>query len=267
VDDVLRFDDAAGRIHVAEFYEPVSVLEQRADSAPVHVDLSPTLLAAWTNHMAYSMYSRLRSLEPGVLRELTEGRLLTASTLLRAHMEAAAMAALCFVRLSEFRGQTESEALSRLVARTLFGTALASRAKKDDRVQAMLTLAEQRTATIAEALEALDQFLYKASANGSTQLLYSLLCEFAHPNHRGTRGFVEYQEVEPEGWVVQYNRVERIESEALEGTLSGLSRSMRGGYAAIEMLLATDFLDEKPCYLGVQEQAGLRIWSRYFTSN
>lgn len=264
VDEILRFDDAADRIKMLEFYEPVSVLERREDGSTSHVELDHILLVAWTCHMAHSMYSRLRSLEPGVLREISEGRLLTASTLLRAHLEASAMAALCFVRLSQFRGQMESEPLTRLVGRTLFGTALTNRAKKDDRVQEMLTFAEQRTPTITEALEAFDQFLYQSTASGTTQILYSLLCEFAHPNHRGTRGFVEYSEVEPEGWIVRYNLTERLESEFIEGTLSGLSRSMRGGYAAIELLLATDFSDEKPHYLGVAEPVGMSIWNRYF---
>jgi hypothetical protein len=58
---------------------------------------------------------------------------------------------------------------------------------------------EQQTITVCTAIEALDKFSYGDAANGSTSILYAMLCESAHPNHRGTRLFIHSEGVVPEG--------------------------------------------------------------------
>jgi hypothetical protein len=81
----------------------------------------------------------MQSFEPIVLRELLSGTSLAASAALRAHLEAAGMASLCILRLNDARMADGLEKLSTLIPQTLFGTALFNKAKRDDRVLAMLS--------------------------------------------------------------------------------------------------------------------------------
>ena len=260
---VKRVDSVVAALPWTPFYELVSLIEQDAKGAGRHLNLDASMLEAWAKHISYSMRIRLRGFEPVVLGELLAGNSLAASTALRAHLEAAAMASLCLTSLNEARDTGRLDRVATLITQTLFGTALYGRARKDERVVEMLSFAEQRTITIVTAIDALDSFLYHEAANGSTTILYALLCESAHPNHRGTKPFVSARETDPEGWIVQYSPVETLESATVIGIMDGLSLSMRGGYAASEMLRVAEFDSEKVPYRGCPEDEGQRIWSAF----
>lgn len=257
------FDSAAAGLPWEPFYEPVSLIDQDEKGRGKHINVDPPMLNAWAKHISYSMRARLRSFEPSILHEVLHGTSLGASTLLRAHLEAAAMAALCVMELNQARAPDGFEKLASLISQTLFGTALFNKAKKDDRILEMLTYAEQRTVTICTAIDALDSFAYGDNANGSTTILYAILCESSHPNHRGTRPFAQSEEVKPEGWRIRYAPDETMTAETTMGILDGLMRSMRAGYAAVEMLRVAEFLDEPLPYHGIPTDEGQRIWSTF----
>lgn len=258
-----RFDQAVAQLPVEPFYEPFSLIEKDQRGRGKHVNIDPSMLNARAKHMAYSMRIRMHSFEPVILRELISGTTLGSSTALRAHLEAAAMATLCLLRLNEARTDEGLEKLASLMPQTLFGTALFNKRTKNERVLEMLSFAEQQTITVCTAIRALDEFTYGDSANGSTEILYALLCESAHPNHRGTRTFVHSHEVAPEGWRVEYSASEHAELPIVSGLVDGLRLSMRGGYAASEMLRVASFINEELPYRGTPIEEGKRIWSTF----
>lgn len=141
-EQIKRFDRAASALPWHPFYEPVSVIEQDEKGRGRHLNVDAPMLQAWAKHMSYSMRLRMRSFEPTILRELLSGTSLAASTGLRAHLEAAAMASLCVLRLNEARTSGGLTKLATLIPQTLFGTALAKKAKRDERVLEMLSFAE-----------------------------------------------------------------------------------------------------------------------------
>ena len=159
--------------------------------------------------MGYSMRVRLRSLEPGIVEGLAAGRALAPQVLLRSHLEASAMAALSLETLMK----RDFDELSGLIPQTLFGTALHNKAKGDDRVEAMLSYASQRTITIKRAIDALQRFGHPDGGLSDTSTAYALLCEAAHPNHGGTKQFVRTADVDETseyGWHVAYSEHESM---------------------------------------------------------
>jgi hypothetical protein len=260
-----RFDRAAAQLPYDTFYEPPSVLEPLAKGRANRVELTPLLLEAWARHMAYTTRIRMRSFEPIVVREMLSGTSLGASTALRAHLEAGAMASLCLLTLNNSRTTDGLDKLAVLIPQTLFGTALFNKAKKNERVADMLTMAEQQTITICAAIRALDEFSYGDAANGSTEVLYALLCESAHPNHRGTRPFMTSEELDGIGWTIAYSPVEIRDVRTVAGIVDGLRLSMRGGYAASEMLRVSAFVDDSLPYKGTPLDEGERIWSTFLS--
>lgn len=262
-EQIKRFDRAVESLPWAPFYEPVSIIDQDSKARAKQVNVDAPMLNAWAKHMSYSMRIRMRSFEPAVLNELLFGTSLVAATALRAHLEAAAMATLCLMRLNEARSKEGVQELASLIPLTLFGTALFSKAKKDDRVLEMLTMAEQQTITVSSAINALDDFTYGDAATGMINILYAMLTESAHPNPRGTRPFVHSQEVTPEGWAIAYSGSESVSPEVVLGIVDGLRLSMRGGYAATEMLRVAEFFDDPPPYRGSPLDEGHRIWSTF----
>jgi len=247
------------------FREPVSIIDKSNNDNGVLVNLDRFMLEAWSKHVAYSMRLRLRSFEPGILAELTSGTVLAASTLLRAHLEAAAMAALCVDALNDCRKDGDDSTLRTLIPKTMFGAALFATARQDELAQSFLSYAEQRTITIRSAIAALDAFIYREHAKGQLGRLYGLLCEYAHPNHRGTKDFTTSEPVDESGehgWKIVYSPTESLNVELLRETLDALYLSMVHGYAATELLRCADFSasDGFP-YQGVPPDQLRRIWT------
>src|SRR6266849_388411 len=94
VESILLLDTEIDRLPAVPFFEPVSLVEV-ADGKRRLLTLSADLLNAWRQHAAYGARVRLRLLERGIFSELQAQRVLSAMTLARAHMEAAAQAAYC----------------------------------------------------------------------------------------------------------------------------------------------------------------------------
>src|SRR5262249_55883817 len=139
VEWIAKLDVVAAALPFEVFREPVALLEWNDTGNNRIENLDAEYLTGWSRHMAYSMRVRLRAFEPGIVEELGAGRALAAQVLLRSHLEAAAMAALCLETLMD----SDRDKLSRLVPQTLFGTALFNKAKRDERVAKMLTYSEQ----------------------------------------------------------------------------------------------------------------------------
>jgi hypothetical protein len=261
VDRIVELDSVAASLPFDVFREPVAVIDID-DSGNNHLmNLNAEYLTGWSHHMAYSMRVRMRSLEPVIVDELAGGRALAPQVLLRSHLEAAAMAALCVETLKN----GNHEALSKLVPQTLFGTALFAKAKRDERIAEMLTYSEQRTITISQAMSALHRFMYPDGRADHVSSVYSLLSEASHPNHRGTKLFVRAEEVDSSGeygWQITYSGTESVPTELTEKFVETLVFSMSAGYAATELLrnMQLTDTDDGPEVHGVPEEIGNRIW-------
>lgn len=235
-------DSQIACLPIEQFFEPISVIEASKDE---HQLLSPEAadLSSWTKHMAFSTRLRMRTVEPGILRELCAARYLPAMVLLRSHMEAAGLASLCIQELTSSAQSGDFSPLSTLIPMTLFGTALVKEAKKKPQYQDLLTFTEGRTITICKAIEALDKFFFQQLASGQTSWTYGILCEYSHPNLRGTRAFVFHRELGNAGWIIQYQDKEQEEGE-IAFALDTLLMCMQAGYAASEMLRLATFRQE-----------------------
>jgi hypothetical protein len=263
VDRIVEIDAAAAQLPFEEFREPVAVTLLGDNGIHQVQNLDAAYLTGWSRHIAYSMRVRLRALEPGIVEELGAGRILAAQVLLRSHLEASAMAALCLVTLR----LRDDEELSRLIPQTLFGTALFNKAKRDERVADMLSYSSARTITITKAMEALHEFAYPDGGPDNTSIAYALLCEAAHPNHGGTKQFVQAHEVDDTGeygWYVTYSDVESVPPVVVDRLAELLLLSMSCGYGATEVLRNMRFADgDDAVSSGVPEGIGRSIWDNF----
>lgn len=261
LDRIRELDLIAGALPYEVFREPVAITELSNSGNNRLVNLDAHYLTGWSRHMAYSMRVRLRALEPSIVRELADGHALAPQVLLRSHLEAAAMSALCLKTLKD----CDIESLSRLVPQTLFGTALFNKAKRDERVAEMLTYSEQRTITISHAMDALHRFTHPDGGPNNTGIAYGLLCEASHPNHRGTKLFVQTENVEPAGeygWHVIYSDLESVPEMLTEKLVEVLIFSMSAGYGATELLRNMHISDSREGVIvhGVPPKVGEKIW-------
>lgn len=247
IDLIARLERAVRGLPLTPFREPVAFVEIGDKGTNELVNLDAAYLSAWCNHIAYSMRVRMRTLEPGILGDLADGKYLSAQILLRAHLEASAVAALCLEHVRMTAEDGDLIRLKKLIPRTLFGTALYNKAKHNDLVERMLTFSEQRTILISDAIKALDDFAYGSATDQEILgVAYGLLCEAAHPNHRGTKGYVTVEQLDPNaeyGWEVRYSETEADSIVLAERLVELLLVSMRHGYAASEMLRRMRFSD------------------------
>lgn len=262
LDLLVALDDEVAQFGYEPFREPVSLIEAGDKGHGSLINIDKASLESWTNHMAYAMRVRMRSAEPGILRELAAGRLLTAQVLMRMHFEATALAALCVETLQDSKGDDDWAAVRELIPKTLFGTGLYTKTKKSERLSEYLTFAEQRTIVIGHAVDALDAFVFKDHADGEMTVLYGLLCEAAHPNQRGVKGFITSEEIGELGWNIQYNPVESIDDVFLQKLLETLLFTMRYGHAATVLLQSAEFQDTEDGarYLGIPPEALRYVW-------
>jgi hypothetical protein len=238
VESILLVDTEIDRLPTVPFFEPVSLVKV-VDGKRRLLALSADLLNAWRQHAAYGARTRLRSMEQGIFSELQGHRVLSAMVLARAHMEAAAQAADCEQVLVDTANSGAWDDISETVLRTMFGTSLRIAAKRDARVDEFITPTEHFRLEIGETIKALDRFAAAGQAPGRhSQVMYSFLCEFAHPTLKGMRAFFDSTDSD-EGWTIQYRAggaTTVLEAEyvmALETVLE----NMRYGYAASELLL------------------------------
>ena len=185
--------------------------------------------------------------------------------LLRSHFEGAAMAAHCLTSLSDAARKNRPEDLSDLIPKTLFGTSLKKHGDKES-VGKLLAISEGNAfLRICNAVKSLDSFYYQDVAESELEIVYSLLCDFSHPNHRGVLDFMHHVE-RPDGWYISYSMEELPNPEMAVHALEILLVSMRSGYAASELLRSWRFQQKDNSTIdwhGPSEDDGARIWQRF----
>lgn len=252
-----------GRVPLDTFFEPVSATLVKK-GGPELLEVRPEDLTSWTRHISASTLCRMRALEEPILGNVLAGRTLAAMVLLRGHFEAAAMAAYCLERLTEAARQNSPKVLSDLIPKTLFGTALKRHLDKDS-IADLLTMCEGDTIRICHAVNSLDKFYFQDAAEGKLAVVYSLLCDFAHPNHRGVLDFMQSTD-RHDGWLISYTRQERLHPEIQVHAIETLLVSMRGGYAAGEMLRCWRFSQQDAGMIdwhGPSVEDGARVWEHF----
>ena len=265
VDRICAIDESAAGLPYRPFREPVAVAELGEGGNNRILNLDAAYLTSWSRHISYSMRVRLRSMEPLVLAELAAGRALAAQVLLRAHLEASAMASLCLVSLRT-RANVD---LPLLVSQTLFGTALLKQAKHDERVAEWLSYSAARTTTVAQALSAMHEYNFPGGGPNDISVGYSLLCEASHPNHGGTKHFVASKQLDDageDGWAIEYSDSESVPAAILDKLVELLLLSMSGGYGASETLRCVEFVDSDEGFGSfVPEDEGRGIWECFLS--
>lgn len=247
VESILRIDTEIDRLPVAPFFEPVSLVEIVNGKRRL-LALSADLLNAWRHHAAYGARARLRSMERGIFSELQAHRVLSAMVLARAHMEAAAQAAYCEQVLVDTAKSGAWDDIRETVLRTMLGTSLRIAAKRDPRVDEFIAPTEHLPLEIGETIKALDRFVAAGQAPGRhSQVMYSFLCEFAHPTLRGIKTFFDSTELDG-GWTIQYRTGDAttvLEAEFVM-VLETVLENMRYGYACSELLRRSRIHGEYP---------------------
>jgi hypothetical protein len=237
VESILSLDTEVDALPTDSFFEPVSLVEVASGKRRL-LALSADLLNAWRQHAAYGARERLRSMERGIFSELQTHRVLSSMVLARAHMEAAAQAAYCEQALVDTANSGSWDGISETVLRTMLGTSLRIAAKRDARIDELITPTEHFPLEIGETIKALDRFVAAGEVPGRhSQLMYSFLCEFAHPTLRGIRTFFDSTDSDG-GWTIQYRAGDAttvLEAEFVM-VLETVLENMRYGYAASELL-------------------------------
>jgi len=217
-------------------------------------------LTSWTRHIALGTRCRMRELEDPIVGHLHAGQTLPAMILLRSHLEAAALAAHCLAELTAAARQRSVETLKELIPKTLFGTALKKHRDKVS-VGELLKLSEGDTIQICGAIDSLDRFYYQERSEGKLCIAYSILCEFAHPNHRGVMDFMAASE-QPGGWEITYQLAASANTQLTARGLETLLVSMRAGYSASELLRSWEFKEQDGhlVWQGPDGGQGRKVW-------
>ena len=257
-----KIREAVAAEHFDQFFEPVAVVDTTHSKRRL-LSMDPEYLLAWTRHIAYSTRLRITHLENAVADLLFHEQYLSSMILARSHLESSGMAALCLNTLSDCMRNRNVEALEHLIPQSLFGTSLYRLGKKDPATQWLLLTVQGETVTARTLVDALTDF---ATSTGSTAnyfaRVYSLLCEFSHPNFGGTAEFRRVIEERPDGWVIQYSDSYDRQEESVVMALEILLASMKVGHAACKMLSLADFAvdGEEVLYQGPSETETKWIW-------
>jgi hypothetical protein len=211
--------------------------------------------------MSHSSRVRMELLENATLRSLTHSEVLAASTLTRAHMEAAAWAAYANEELVKIAETASWVRLKSLVPKMLYGTAVA----KEERhlSEDASDLLRLDPTSVMNAIDALDRFGITAGrTGGSLRLLYASLSDYAHPTIRGVRHLFEPTSETSEGWTIQYTCDERVMASEAELILGTLLLSMRLGHgASLLMRLGTiEETNEGLRYIKPDADVGMGVW-------
>lgn len=235
---ILRLRNKGERLPLTPFAEPKSAVMIEKGKHKL-LDVGPADLASWTRHIAAMTLCRMHCLETPVISNLVEPNILATMVLLRSHFETAALATYCLQELTKAAKNNDSAMLREIIAKTLFGTALKKHRGREP-VSALLTMTEGDTIRICHAVDAMDKYYCQKAAEGELAIVYSILCEYAHPNHRSALDFMRFAE-RPDGWIVTYERDAAKSGKKQKHALQTLLVSMRSGYSAAEMLRCWGF--------------------------
>lgn len=273
---LLALYEEVGHAPLDPFFEPTSAIFLRKEGKEIRelVEVQAQDLTSWTRHISSSTICKMRALEEPIIENLVAGRTLSTMVLLRSHFEAAAMAAYCLERLTDAARQNQPKSLNDLIPKTLFGTALKKhsdkniiaglRPKSHSSVKG-LTDIKADTIRICHAVKSLDKFYYQEATEGKLEIVYSLLCEFAHPNHRGVLDFM-HSVVRPHGWIISYSKEEPPNPAMQVHAVETLLVSMRGGYAACELLRSWRFTQKDNGMIDWHRPSmddGARVWEHF----
>lgn len=237
---------------VEPFREPRSELDLSGKGANTLLNLHADLLTSWAQHIAFSTRFRMRALEKAALLQAAELQLLAAMTLVRAHVEAAGLAALALRTLIRCGTSADTKRLEELIPQTLFGSGTALHAERNEVAQALCGLTEGHPYRVGHGIDALD-LLHKEFSGAEEnrelfKLHYSVLCQFAHPTMRTSKRFV--RRADPigthamGGWTIEYGPDEDA-IEEIPMALGMLANSMHSGHAYSELLRCFRFVEEK----------------------
>ncbi len=258
----------ADALPVDAFWEPMTLVvedrQQKGSPSKSLLAVRASDLRAWSRHIAYSVRVRLRSTESAIVQNISQGTLLPAAILLKSHLESAALAVYCLDTVSDCARSGAMKQLTELMHKTLFGTAVAKHLTSKEWVAALISGAETNTIRICRAIDALDRYVYQQNASGQIGVVYSVLCEFAHPNHRGVMAFKTSDQT-GEGWTIRYSLDEAFDQELAARLLNTLAVSMQAGYSAAEMLRAWDFRDVAGGieWLCPSSETTRRVWTTF----
>lgn len=262
-----RIRQAAAIDDPSEFFEPVALIVARGRGPRRLKGVDPIDILAWKNHVTCATRIRLAELENAVLSLLADSNVLAAMVLVRSHLEAAGMATLCLNTLSECMRSGDLELLEELIPKTLFGSALFAQAKNDEVVENFLSMVQGSTVSSRTLVDALEDFV--ATTGGDAmwfKRIYSVLCEYAHPNFGGTSEYRTATREADRGWIIKYNSSPRRVEESVRDCLEILERCMRVGWASCAMLdLATFELggEDRVVYQGPSKEQAGRIWADF----
>ena len=257
-----KIREAVGVDRFDQFFEPVVLVDATHRKRRL-LSMDPEYVLAWTRHIAYSTRLRIANLENAVADLLLHEQYLPSMILVRSHLESSGMAALCLNTLSNCMRTRNVEELEHLIPKSLFGTSLYRHGKKDPVTQGLLSTVQGETFTATALVDALSSFAGSTgSPVGYFPRVYSLLCEFSHPNFGGTAEFRRVIEERPNGWVIQYSNSYHRREESVVMALEILLASMKVGHAASEMLCLADFAvdGEEVLYQGPSETDAKWIW-------
>ena len=251
---ISAISDVVNSLPFEPFFEPLSavfVFPLRAEQARGRrderqfVSISAGQVTAWANHVAYACRARMRSIEVPILREIHDGHLTASAVLLRSHLETAGLAAHSFLTVTNSAKSGNRAPLDDLMRKTLSGTALFKETKRVPELEQYLDQSDQSTASASEFIGGLDRFLEPDKPAGNRhRLRYAPLCEFAHPNLRGFKGFSHTVRETEDGWFVQYTEEEDRGAHGVQMIVEYLLEDMRLGYAASEFLRRATFADD-----------------------
>jgi hypothetical protein len=225
-----------------EFAEPKTYLVQEKNG-DVWVEIDADLVAAWIGHMSHASRCRMELLEDAVLYSIAGSELLVSGTLTRAHMEAAAWAAYVNEELVKVADSGSWGKLKKIIPKMLYGSAVAVEKNNMARDATLMPLVEP--SSIMNAIDALDRFISTATGgeDRSSRILYSTLCDYAHPTIGGVRHLFEPSSESDRSWIIQYSRHEKFDSRDAQAILGALFRNMRVGHAAA-LLMRLGIIEE-----------------------
>ncbi len=256
----------ARRLPYPDFFEPkILLFIDRTDRTKneARFVISPDLLAAWICHLSHGARRRMEIYEDEVLDALSEGRLLTAATMARCHLEAAAWAVYGLEELTKAADASDWSKLELLIPRMLNGAAVTKEGK-----HAPDSLVDEfwvEPLSIMNAIDAVDRYYGVCTGNEAheARIVYAILSDFAHPSIFGVRHIFDAREGE-DGWTISYGASEKLSEKDYGMVLQSLLLSMRLGHSAALMLRLGSIENNGDSFTYVKPslQSGTAVWEQ-----
>jgi len=223
------------RLPLESFFEPKSLFDL-SESKPILIAVGLDDLNAWRHHVVDGCIVRLTCLEDAIFIALVNKHLTAAMVLTRAHMEVAGLSAYITNALFSNTLSNDLDRLTKLVQKTYFGSSMRIQAKRTPKLNDIL-MEETYPLKPTDLIKAMDRFAMPDDLTYTHyQLIYGLLCEFAHPAMRATKQYAKARRSGIEGWRIRYYRTETLNRASLHMACDILLNNMRVGYACCKLL-------------------------------